>query len=94
MIENVIKMIEYEKENKNKYKYEEITPDQFEKYEKVRESGITNMFDINMVKELSGLSEETILCIMVNADYIYRKYKPSRVKSYGDKWTSEGILMF
>ena len=37
---------------------------EFEKYEKVRESGVTNMWDVVMVKSLSGLSKEQIMSII------------------------------
>ena len=40
---------------------EEITQEQFEAYVDVQESGVTNMFDVKTVGELSGLEkEETI----------------------------------
>lgn len=42
----------------------EITKEQFEAYEKVKESGVTNMFAITTVKELSGLSIKVIGKIM------------------------------
>lgn len=44
-----------------------ITHDDFlayEAYERVRRSGVTNMFDVERVKELSGLSDAQILAIM------------------------------
>ena len=43
-----------------------ITQEQFEAYVDVQESGITNMFDIKTVGELSGLEEEEIMVIMKN----------------------------
>ena len=44
----------------------EITKEEFERYEAVRESGVTNMFDISTVRSLSGLSKEQIIHIMKN----------------------------
>ena len=41
-----------------------VTEEEFEAYEDVRESGITNMFDVKMVESLSGLSKGTIMSIM------------------------------
>ncbi len=38
-----------------------VTKEQFEAYEAVRESGVTNMFDIGFVEHSSGLDRETIL---------------------------------
>lgn len=43
-----------------------ITPEQFNRYEQVRLSGVTNMFDIPTVEMLTGLYKEEILEIMKN----------------------------
>ena len=48
-----------------------ITMQDFEKYLKVQHSGVTNMFDVRMVEQLSGLTREQILDIMQN----YQKYE-------------------
>ena len=42
----------------------EITKEQFEAYVDVQESGVTNMFDVKTVSELSGLEKEEIMTIM------------------------------
>ena len=42
----------------------EITRAQFQKYERVRKSGDTNMFDVRNVQMLSGLDRVTIIAIM------------------------------
>jgi hypothetical protein len=39
----------------------EITKEQFQAYESVRQSGVTNMFDVRTVGMLSGLDRPTIL---------------------------------
>ncbi|KKK57559.1 hypothetical protein LCGC14_3053260 [marine sediment metagenome] len=44
----------------------EITKEEFERYEKVRVSGRTNMFMVSNVEALSGLSKEKVLFIMKN----------------------------
>jgi hypothetical protein len=44
----------------------EITKEQFNAYESVRESGATNMFMLNNVCALSGLTREQCLYIMKN----------------------------
>ena len=45
----------------------EITKEDFADYERVRQSGKTNMFDIRMVENLSdSLSEEKIRAIISN----------------------------
>jgi len=48
-----------------------VSKEDFLAYEDVRLSGVTNMFDIKVVQELSGLDKTTILDIMKN----YAKYK-------------------
>ncbi len=54
-----------------------VTQDDFQAYVTVQELGITNMFAINTVSDLTGLSKEKILDIMTN----YGKYK----KAYSEK---------
>jgi len=48
-----------------------ITKEQFKSYEDVRLSGVTNMFNVEIVSSLSGLCRSTILNIMDN----YEKFK-------------------
>jgi len=48
-----------------------ITKDKFDRYEAVRQSGATNMFDVRMVSRLSGLSNKEIIDIMKN----YHRYE-------------------
>jgi len=50
------------------------TESQFEKYERVRRSGMTNMFDVNTVRKFSGLALETIGRVMDNYDELSRLY--------------------
>lgn len=51
-----------------------ITKKDFMSYEGVRQSGVTNMFAVNVVGELSGLDRITILEIMKNYDTLKKKY--------------------
>jgi len=51
-----------------------ITKDQFSAYINVQMSGVTNMFDVRTVSELSGLSREQILEIMKNYGELEKKY--------------------
>ena len=44
------------------------------KYEDIRESGVTNMFDLRNVIALTGLSKEQIMYIMKNFDKLEEKY--------------------
>lgn len=52
----------------------EITKEDFEAYEKVRASGVTNMFDLRNVTALSGLSREKVTAIMQNYGKLMEQY--------------------
>jgi len=52
----------------------EITKEEFEAYESVRESGVTNMFAVNVVERLSGLSRKKIIAIMKQYGELVKKY--------------------
>jgi hypothetical protein len=54
---------------------ENITEEQFDSYEDVRLSGVTNMFDVRTVSDLSGLDREIILIIMNNYGNLKEKFK-------------------
>ena len=56
----------------------EITQEQFEAYEGVRESGVTNMFDVKTVGQLSGLEKEQIMKIMTDYGALKEKYDEQR----------------
>lgn len=56
----------------------EITREEFEAYETVRASGVTNMFDVRTVEALSNLSREKILFIMTNYGKLLKKYPDVR----------------
>lgn len=43
-----------------------ISKEDYEAYESVRQSGVTNMFDVRTVMQLSGLSRDMIMKIMKN----------------------------
>ena len=51
-----------------------ITQDEFDAYVKVQMSGVTNMLNIPMVSEYSGLSRDKIITIMKAYESLYRKY--------------------
>jgi len=53
---------------------ENITQDEFDAYEDVRESGITNMFNVSVVSDYSGLSRDKIITIMSNYNTLNDKY--------------------
>ena len=52
----------------------EISREQFEAYVNVQESGITNMFDVRTVSDLSGLEKEEIMTIMKSYGELKEKY--------------------
>jgi hypothetical protein len=47
-----------------------ITKDEFDAYEDIRNSGLTNMFDIKNVMNMSGMSKDKIIYIMENYEDI------------------------
>jgi len=51
-----------------------ITKEKFLKYKKVRQSGITNMFDMRTVRYLTDLSKEEVLEIMEKYSDLEEKY--------------------
>ncbi len=52
----------------------EITQQDFEAYVEVQESGVTNMFDVSVVRELTGLDRNQILTIMKDYSKLKTKY--------------------
>ena len=51
-----------------------ITQEEFDAYEEVRQSGVTNMFNISVVSDYSGLSRDKIITIMSNYSALSIKY--------------------
>ena len=51
-----------------------ITQDDFQAYEDVRQSGVTNMFAVSTVSDYSGLSKDKIVSIMKNYGALRDKY--------------------
>ena len=61
--------------NDNKLnKMEKITKEQFGAYVDVQESGVTNMFDVRTVGDLSGLEKEQTITIMKSYGELKDKY--------------------
>ena len=52
----------------------QITQDEFDAYVEVQESGITNMFNVSVVSDYSGLSRDKIITIMKNYNTLADKY--------------------
>ena len=52
----------------------EITQEDFQAYEDVRESGVTNMFNTAVVSDYSGLSKDKIVSIMQNYGALHERY--------------------
>ena len=53
---------------------EKITREDFEAYVDVQMSGVTNMFDVKTVGQLSGLEKEQIMTIMQSYGELKDKY--------------------
>ena len=51
-----------------------ITQEDFQAYEDVRESGVTNMMAVSTVSDYSGLSKDKIVSIMKNYSELNEKY--------------------
>ena len=51
-----------------------ITKEQFKAYVKVQKSGVTNMWNAQLVSQLSGLKKEEIFEIMKNYSELKEKY--------------------
>ncbi len=51
-----------------------ITQEDYQAYEDVRLSGVTNMFAVNVVSDYSGLSRDKIVSIMKNYSALREKY--------------------
>ena len=51
-----------------------ITQDEFDSYVEVQMSGITNMFNVSVVSDYSGLSKDKIMTIMSNYKILADKY--------------------
>jgi len=58
----------------NDNKMNKITKEQFEAYVNVQMSGVTNMWNVKLVSELSGLEEEEIMTIMKSYGKLKDKY--------------------
>lgn len=52
----------------------EITEEEFQAYDDIRRSGVTNMMAIENVQRLTGLSREKILAIMKQYGELRKKY--------------------
>ena len=52
----------------------QITQDEIDSYVEVQESGITNMFNVAVVSDYSGLSRDKIMTIMKNYSDLNDKY--------------------
>jgi len=52
----------------------EITKEEFMAYETVRQSGITNMFMVSTVCDLSELDKDVVMEIMKNYEELKNKY--------------------
>ena len=51
-----------------------ITQEDFEAYVDVQEAGVTNMFNLSVVSDYSGLRKDQIIEIMTNYSELQEKY--------------------
>ena len=51
-----------------------ITQEEFDAYEDVRQSGVTNMFNVSVVSDYSGLNKNQIITIISNYDTLSKRY--------------------
>lgn len=51
-----------------------IIREEFKAYLEVQQSGVTNMFDISIVSELTGLSKDKVLYIIKNYGRLKKKF--------------------
>jgi hypothetical protein len=51
-----------------------ITKEEFQAYEEVRASGVTNMFMVKTVCDLSGLERAKVMAIMQNYDSLEKQF--------------------
>ena len=62
----------------------EITKEKFIAYEKVRQSGVTNMWNVELVCKLSGLTRQECLEIMKNYSELNKAFPDVSITEY--KW--------
>jgi hypothetical protein len=60
-----------------------ISEAEFQAYEDVRKSGVTNMMAVKLVSELSGLQQDTIFQIMEDYNNLCRLYPNVRTLPNG-----------
>jgi len=63
---------------REKFEMKDITKEAFMAYERVRASGVTNMWDVSYVSELSDLDEDVIFAIMKNYSALNEKWPEVR----------------
>jgi hypothetical protein len=62
-----------------------ITKDEFISYEKVRQSGVTNMFNLELVCDLTGLTRKQCIYIMNNYSNLNKIWPEVRTTEYEKK---------
>ncbi|MFX0133361.1 MAG: hypothetical protein ACFFDN_06945 [Candidatus Hodarchaeota archaeon] len=60
--------------NRKEEPYMVVSKKEFDAYESVRVSGVTNMWNVSLVSELSGLKKDKILYIMKNYSELKEHY--------------------
>ena len=52
-----------------------VSKEEFEEYERIRMSGVANMFNLKLVEQISNLNRDTILDIMQNYELYNERYR-------------------
>jgi len=68
-----------------------ITKEDFEAYVRVQRSGVTNMFAVDLVSKLSGLTRDKILYIMENYRELSKRFKI--IKDWIETRVAPGLRM-
>lgn len=75
VVKQIVRIVKFKMEIEiNKKEMIEITEEDFEAYEEVRTSGVTNMLVIASVSGLSGLNEEKVKAIIENYKKLSEAY--------------------
>jgi len=56
-----------------------ITPEQFENYVEIQQSGITNMMNVKYVSELTGLTKDECIYIMRNYETLSEDFSADEI---------------
>ena len=64
---------------------ESISREKFESYEQVRQSGVTNMFNVKLVCDLAELTRDEVMYIMKHYGELSKVFKDVTATNYPNK---------